>query len=154
MMVDQIVLVGNYSARTEKFEQIFGIVPAMPDPLAAKDLPAIDIDSLNVAETRTIDILDFTRQFRGNALIGIEPEHPLAVEREIVKRPVPLTRVRFERVAPYFRIQRFRDFYRSVRAARIDDEDFQCPAAHTAETGFQVPGLVEGQNDYRDRAAL
>jgi hypothetical protein len=87
-------------------------------------------------------------------LIGIEPEDPLAPARQIPHGPFPLQRVRFESALENMRAKGARELLRAVRAAGIDHEYLERPVAHAGETGLEVLRLVEGQNDYSDRAAL
>ena len=55
MMIDQIVFVSNYAARAEELQQIFGVVAAVANPLAAEDLAAVDVNAIDVAVLRVVE---------------------------------------------------------------------------------------------------
>jgi hypothetical protein len=153
MVIDQVVFIRDYRTRAEQLEQIFRVVAAMANPLSTEDLTARDVESADIAAGGG-DGLNLSSQFRGDSLVGIQPQNPFAVEGEILQRPFPLARMRIEGVLVDDCAEITGDCPRVIGAAGIDDEDFESPVAYTAQAGLEVLRLVEGQNDDRDRAAL
>ena len=47
MVINQVVQVECGATTPKQFEEICGIIPSMPDPLAAKDLPPIDVETID-----------------------------------------------------------------------------------------------------------
>src|SRR5262249_52948331 len=65
-------------------------ITAMIDPTIQKPEPAVEIKSLHVHAPN--GLADFQFQFRCDALIGIDDQHPFVLPANIFQRPILLTR--------------------------------------------------------------
>jgi hypothetical protein len=150
VMIHEVVFVNMHGLSAEELQQILRVVAAVFDPGAAKDLTALDEDAIDALETAVADAPDLLGQFRGNPLIGIKSENPLAREGQVREGPSPLARMCFEGMLEYGTAIGARDVPCFIRTARIDNEDLRCPITDAAQARLQVDRFVEGQHDDRD----
>ncbi len=83
--------------------------------------------------------------------VGVEQQHPVVPERDVLERPVLLLRPRpFLIELDHARAVPLRDLHRVVIAVRVDDHDLVGPGDRLEAAGELVP-LVLHRNDDRDR---
>lgn len=117
VVIHKIVFVDDNGVAAEKLEQILRVIAAVFDPLSAENLPPVEIDAHNITVPIAGDGFHLSRQFGTNALIGVEAQNPRALDREVAQCPIPLLRVRFERMRKHRGAIFGGDRERAVRAA-------------------------------------
>ena len=148
VVVHQIAIVDHDSVAAEQFEEIFRIISTVLDPVFPEPLASFNVNAVDAAENRRVQITDFTCQLRSHALVRVQGEDPFGVDRKIRQRPAPLTGVGFEWMFDDGCAGPLGDFSGSIEAAGVNDENLAGPVADTIQAGRQVRLLVESENDY------
>src|ERR1700683_802257 len=93
MMIDHVLRIRERGPGSEELKQMLGIIAAVSNPFAPKDLLSVDVGSVNrrIGSIRTLDEFDYLLpQLRRHSLIGVESDHPFGIDRESGQRPLPL----------------------------------------------------------------
>src|SRR6185295_2318287 len=146
------------AAPPEQFEQEFRAVSAMLDRTAPEDLPAADVEARFRDLGTSEDVGDLLPQRLGQRLIGLEDQHPLVRDRQVVEPPLEDPRddppVLVRQLDDLIGIAAG-DLDRPVPALGVEDEDLVREAVHRNERPLDVRLLVaggdqDGQGDFHE----
>ncbi len=156
VVVHQVPTVRPRLAAPEQLQQVLGIVAAVSDPPAAKDLSAPHVVAHGPAVARLAGrqpAVDLLAKLRRQPLVSVERQHPIRRQRQRPERPLPLAGVTHEGVRHHVGPVPARDRDGLVGAARVHHEHPARPSADAREAGRQVPGLVVREHHHVDRGA-
>lgn len=134
VMIQKVVFVETDGGTPKEFQEIFWVIPAVLDPVSAKNLAAFDEQAGNAIQEFRMGrkaVCEFGGKFRRDALVGIEPKNPFVLQRQIFKRPRPLLGMGLEWMGNNLCAKAGSDRKRGISAAGIYDKEFANPTRQT-----------------------
>src|SRR5512146_48972 len=135
-------------------QNIMGIDTPMLEPPVHEIHPAVQVDARDVGATRLDEFAQLLLELRRQDFIGIQSQNPSPIEPNMIKGPIELQGLIHKGMLIDTTAMRFADFKRVIGAGGIDNDDIIGEFEQRSEASLDIPLLIKGENDDRDRLIL